>query len=128
MSSSLRFRISPSEFGVLQAGGEITETLGAPGQGQWTATCRAGIETSVRIVDGAVRFTISPADMDRLACADVEGLYFATDDSPPFRYYIEKNFPCAHPHPPEAAAMDPQMGAFQPTPAFEARKRRNNCD
>ncbi|HEY3333562.1 MAG TPA: hypothetical protein VGK19_26250 [Capsulimonadaceae bacterium] len=128
MSGSLRLRVSPEEFDELRSGGEVVESLGAPGRGGWTATCVVGVHTGAAIDGGSLTFTLSADDMGKLAQHDVEGLYFADDGPEPFRYYIEKNFPCAHPHPPEASAMDPHMGTFAPTPSFADRKRKPNCD
>jgi hypothetical protein len=128
MRGSLRLRVSPDEFKTLLAGGEVLESLDAPGAGEWAVVCAVSDRTSITIIGGAVRFTIAQSEMEKLAIEEREGLYFTTDADPPFRYYIEKNFPCAHPHPPEARAMDPSMGTFPPTPAYEERKRKQYCE
>ena len=126
MSGSLRLRVSPEEFNTLLAGGQVVEALGAPGPGEWIAICGIGDRADLTITGGALTFTICPADMERFCREEVEGLYFTTDTNPPFRYYIEKNFPCAHPHGAEAAAMDPPMGTFPPTRSYNERKRKPN--
>ncbi len=116
-------RVSPSEFDALLSGSAVSESLGAPGRGQWSATCVVGDVTAVEIVDANLTLTLSRADMARFAEPETEGVYFTADGDPPFRYYVEKNFPCAHPHAPEACAMDAPLGTFAPTPAFDARKQ-----
>ncbi len=124
MNGSLRLRVSPSEFASLQNGDAVTEVLGAPGRGQWAATCVVGDVTAIEIVDGNLTFTVSHSDMERFAAPDAEGVYFSDESDLPFKYYVEKNFPCAHPHAPEACAMDAPLGTFVPPAAFEARKQR----
>jgi hypothetical protein len=47
-------------------------------------------------------------------------VYFQTADSAPFRYFIEKDFPCVHPR--AAEALEPRTETFPPPPDFEARK------
>ena len=56
-------------------------------------------------------------DVRRLAALDEEGVY---PHAPGLRLLVEKDFPCAHPHVPEA--REPATERFAPTSAFLDRK------
>jgi hypothetical protein len=52
--------------------------------------------------------------------SDAEGVYFTTGGREGMRFFIEKDFPCAHPH--SADACEPESERFAPTAAYLARK------
>lgn len=110
---SLRLRITPTELAALERGDAVAERLGAWGVVLDPAAAGAGVDW-----DGATaRVGLAPGDVRRLAAPDAEGVY------PPvagLRLLVEKDFPCAHPHPPEA--QEPETERFAPTAGFSARK------
>ena len=118
---SLRLRISPSEMSRLLAGEEITETLmvSSIGGKSWSATLAPAMETGLELEKGSLRLTLSPSDRERLVAPEVEGVYFETRESPSLRYYVEKDFPCAHPGPPEAKELPEET--FAPPKGFKER-------
>ena len=117
---SVRLRISPSELDRLLAGGAVTETLTLPGGGRWSAVLVPADETGLGLEDGSLRFALGPDARARLAAPDAEGVYFHTDGEPPLRYFVEKDFPCAHPGAPEA--QEPPYETFAPPPGFKERQ------
>jgi hypothetical protein len=97
-SKSLRLRINPDELAELRRGLPVSEEIVLPG-GSWSATIyptedATGI--SLRRA-GALGFLVSSSDLAKLAADTSEGVYFSTTGEQPVRYYIEKDFPCAHP-------------------------------
>jgi hypothetical protein len=118
---SLRLRISPSEMDVVLGGGDVSEVLALPGVGgRWSASLAAGDETGIALENGSLRLTLSRQDRARLAVPDAEGVYFETEGETPVGYYVEKDFPCAHPRAAEAA--EPPSETFAAPPGFEERK------
>jgi len=116
----VRMRITPTELEALQHGAEAVETLSLPG-GNWSATIRPGAPgTSLSLEGSTLCVALSDLDLDQLCAPDAEGVYFQTDDEPPLRYFIEKDFPCAHPR--AADAIEPDTENFEPPPDFIARK------
>ena len=114
---SLRLRITPSELAALERGEPVTERLAFPG-GRWAVRLDpAAPETGVNWDDGVVRVGVVAADVRRLAAPDAEGIY---PHAPQLRLLVEKDFPCAHPHAPDA--MEPATERFAPSPAFLRRK------
>jgi hypothetical protein len=114
---SLRLRITPSELAALERGEPVTEGLAFPG-GRWAVRLDpSALETSVAWSEGVVRVGVTAADVGRLAAPDAEGIY---PRAPGLRLLVEKDFPCAHPHAPEA--MEPATERFAPSPAFLRRK------
>lgn len=121
--ASLRLRITPTELASLVLGTACTETLALPGGVSWAVTVRPGMATSALVPNGdSVELWVTPADLGRLVDGDCEGVYFATEDVHPMRFFIEKDFPCAHPHPVEAA--EPETERFTPTRSYLERKHR----
>lgn len=141
---SVRFRITPSELGMLLRGEPICEHLDIAGSADmeagWSATL-LGQETDTRLSlsGGSLLCTVSVPDCERLAAPDCEGIYFQITDgvsravsestsesngdsgqSPSLRWFIEKDFPCVHPRASKAA--EPVTEAFAPPADFEARK------
>lgn len=114
---SLRLRITPSELAALERGEAVTEGLAFAG-GRWAVRLDpAALETSVTWDDGGVRVGVAAADVRRLAAPDAEGIY---PHAPQLRLLVEKDFPCAHPHAPDA--KEPATERFAPSPAFLRRK------
>lgn len=116
---SLRLRITPEELEALKEGVPVTEEIVLPG-GSWSATIYPtdhGTGISLRRA-GALGFLLSSADLGRLLAPDTEGVYFSTAGDSPVRYYIEKDFPCAHPQPP--ARQEPATSTFAPPSGFKA--------
>lgn len=126
---SVRLRISPSELDCLLRGGDVIETLLLPYGGSWSATLAVADdatgsgevrEPGLALEDGNLRLTLSPSELARLAAPEAEGVYFETaGQQPSVRYYVEKDFPCAHPGAPEA--REPPAETFAPPPGFKER-------
>ena len=120
--SSLRIRITPSELGELASGLPVGRVLAFPGGSSWRLVVQPGAPaTELRSAAGAVELALTSADVGRLQEQDVEGVYFATGGPAGVRYFIEKDFPCAHPHSEETC--EPDTERFTPTAAYLARKR-----
>lgn len=118
---SVRFRITPSELAALLRGERVEEELALPGGG-WLAMILPGAEaTHLNFARGDLQLGLSEADRARLAAPDTEGVYFETSGETPLRYYIEKDFPCAHPGAPEAKETPAET--FAPPPGFKERHR-----
>jgi hypothetical protein len=115
---SLRLRITPAELAALERGDEVAEGLAFPGGGAWSVRLDPTADAAdVAWVEGAVRVGLAPADVRRLAAPDAEGVYPHT---PRLRLLVEKDFPCAHPHAPDA--REPETERFAPSDAFLERK------
>ena len=120
-TGSVRFRITPTELAKLMMGGSIETALPVPG-GQWRVSISsAGESTTIAMVDGVLSVNLATVDRDLLAEPEREGVYFCTPDPLSVRYYIEKDFPCAHPRPP--AANDPVTETFAPPTDFKLRHK-----
>jgi len=118
---SLRFRITPSELTALVIGEPLTTTLSVPGGARWSVVVRPKAPFSeLRSDDGAVEVCLTLDDLWRLVDDDAEGVYFTTGGHGPIRYFIEKDFPCAHPHAEEAC--EPETERFAPTERYLRRK------
>jgi len=118
---SLRLRITPGELEALEAGEPVVERLQfGEGQGWETAIIPSDATTDLACVGGTVQITLSLADCCRLSNPEVEGIYFQRAIEPLIRYFIEKDFPCAHLRAPDA--MVPNTDTFVPPTDFEARK------
>ena len=118
-SHSVRLRISPSELDRLLSGGAVTETLTLPGGGGWSAALVPADKTGLRLAAGCLCLSLAPDARAQLAAPDAEGVYFQTDGAPSLRYFVEKDFPCAHPGAPEA--HEPPSETFAPPPGFKER-------
>ncbi len=114
---SLRLRITPAELAALERGEAVAERLELAGGGWAAVLDPAAGRTGVAWADGVVRIGLAAEDVRRLAAPDAEGVYPHT---PGLRLLVEKDFPCAHPHAPEA--REPATERFAPTPAFLDRK------
>ena len=125
--TGVRFRITPSELDALVRSEAIHEELMLPG-GNWRAAILPGGDaTRISLNEGCLRLLLAPADRDRLAAPETEGVYFTmeTDDParPLLRYYVEKDFPCAHPRPAEAA--EPPSETF-PAPCAQVTTKKEH--
>ena len=123
--NSVRFRITPQELAALERGESVMEALCLPDGAGWRAVIAPGADaTSLAFEAGELRLSLSDADCRLLAVPENEGVYFQLDDSHVggLRYFIEKDFPCAHPR--TAAALEPQTETFTPPPGFEERKQQ----
>lgn len=115
---SLRLRITPAELAALLDGRDVREGLALPG-GRWDVRLTPGGSTLAARSDGPVVHVEVPAgDLVRLTDDDCEGVYHYGAG---LRLMVEKDFPCAHPHAPEA--REPETERFAPTEAFLSRKR-----
>ena len=101
-------------------GDTIEASLAVPG-GEWRVVIEGGDTTVIAMRDNVLHITVAEIDRDELADPEVEGVYFGTDEPTPLRYYIEKDFPCAHPRPP--AANDPVTETFAPPADFKQRHK-----
>ncbi len=121
---SLRLRVSPTELAAILGGEEVREELHLPGGAGWRVTARGGMHTALASEGNTARIVLSAADRERLAAPDAEGVYFQTPDG--LRYYIEKDFPCAHPR--AAEALEPAAETFAAPHGFEERKRETETE
>lgn len=114
--NSLRLRITPSELSCLERGEAVTETLALPGG--WEL-CLTPLTATTALASSAGRVVVylCEADLHHLAEPETEGVYFQQDD---FCYFIEKDFPCAHPRPKEAVETTEH---FSPPRDFALRHR-----
>lgn len=116
---SLRLRITPGELAALVAGEWVGE--GAVFPGSWSVRLGLGEESTLTAPQpGALVVTLSADDRDRLAEPEREGVYFTTES---YRFFIEKDFPCAHPRPKEAQEA---TETFAPPPGF-ADRHKTTC-
>ena len=115
--NSIRYRITPTELKALHDGLEVSESLALPG-GSWDACLRIGQTSSLTMDSNQIVISLSPADQLKLEEIGEEGVYFKTSNG--VRYFIEKDFPCAHPH--NEQACEEESERFTPTAEFERRK------
>jgi len=123
-TDSIRVRITPSELSTIRQGsGEfIADSLIVNGLSFWSVTVlsHTGRTTLDFERDNAtVLILLSPQDTDELCRPDTEGVYLQ-DAATDIRYYIEKDFPCAHPRAIEA--LEPATDTFEPPAGFLERK------
>ena len=119
---SIRLRITPSELDALSRETPVRTALPLPGGLTWRVAIVPEDGPTRLTSDGAeVRLHLGPADRRRLAQPDAEGVYFKTESEPPLRYFIEKDFPCAHPR--LVDALEAAAETFPPTQEFEERKK-----
>jgi hypothetical protein len=120
-STGVRFRITPSELNALQEGKIVEETLRLTDAAVWRAQIRPVPTPTQLHHEGAIlQIQLSPEDTVQLARPECEGVYFESEGTLAFRYYIEKDFPCVHPRPAEAA--EPKTETFAPPVDFAERK------
>ena len=114
-AESVRYRIEPEELESLLQG-EAVEVSFA---GVWKAVLKQG-ETSCLVTEGGeVHILLSPSETETLAQPEQEGVYFL-QKTPPLRYYVEKDYPCAHPRASDAEERPTET--FSPSQAFMERK------
>lgn len=122
LEGSIRLRITPTELAELVLGHPVGATIALPGGASWSVRVVPGAADCELVWrDGDLCVTLTSADISTLAEGDVEGVYHTTGGERPIRYFVEKDFPCAHPHPVEAA--EPETERFAPTPSYLRRKR-----
>ena len=125
--NSVRLRITPQELQALHNGAAVTETFVIPGSGSWSAEIRPRSQSStVALKDGALCFFLADAELQTLSDSQAEGVYLHWPGQPELRYFIEKDFPCAHPKASEA--LEPATETFKPVAGFEERKMRVTPD
>ena len=101
--SSIRCRITPTEFAAIQRGESVCETINLPGSLRWSvAIVPVNDKTALTAESGVLQILLSENDRRCLAESDREGVYFQTGDTAALRYFVEKDFPCAHPSAAEA--------------------------
>jgi hypothetical protein len=115
-SGSLRLRITPTELDRLQRSEPISESLGLPG-GWQVHLCTGASETRLCAQEAQIEVGLTPSDLCQLSQPETEGVYFQQDG---FCYFIEKDFPCAHPRPKEVTE---ETEHFAPPDGFAARHR-----
>ena len=121
-NNSVRFRISPPELELLMSGEAVRTSLSLPTGIVWqAAVVPAATKTGLRFSDNLLCLELSEPDVRRLAEPDREGVYFGGDGAPSVRYFIEKDFPCAHPR--SAESDEPAHETFAAPEGFEARKQ-----
>lgn len=116
---SLRLRVTPTELATIMRGDEVVEELCFPGGTVWRVAVRSGAQTALTSEENTAYVVLSAADRECLAAPDAEGVYFQPPDG--LRYYVEKDFPCAHPR--AAEAREPTTETFAAPQGFEDRKR-----
>jgi hypothetical protein len=119
--NSVRFRITPLELAAIERGDHVEETLALPNNASWSAAIvPTSSATSLGFASNQLRISLSETDRQLLSEPEREGVYFGTDDENGLRFFIEKDFPCAHPR--AAGALEPATETFAPPADFEERK------
>lgn len=119
--NSVRFRITPSELAAIGRGERVEETLALPDGASWSAAIvPASSATSLDFASNRLCVSLSKIDRQLLMETEREGVYFGTDGEDGPRFFIEKDFPCAHPR--AADALEPTTETFVPPAGFEERK------
>jgi len=115
MHGSLRVRVSPTECAQLLAGIPIVETSGFPGD--WLVTVCAGSNNALHAEKpGAITLVFDTNDLQTLSDPSAEGIYPTIDG---IKIILEKDFPCVHPRPSQAAE---NTKTFPAPPGFAERK------
>jgi hypothetical protein len=110
--NSVRLRITPGELRSLQQAEAVLEEFAIPGSGSWSAEIRPGsAESTLSLEQSKLCFFLTDADLQKLCNADEEGVYFHWKDGANFVYFIEKDFPCAHPR--TGNALEPPSETFK---------------
>lgn len=117
--SSIRLRITPEELERLRRGDLVEEELLLGGVRVWQVKVAYNARTELRCDNGDITFHLSRADIHSLCEPGREGVYFSQDG---VRFYIEKDFPCAHPRAGEAEETPTET--FAPPSGFEERKNQ----
>lgn len=121
---SLRLRITPTELATITRGEEVGEALCFPGGADWHVAVLAGAQTTLASEENIVHIILSAEDRERLAAPDAEGVYFQAPGG--LRFYVEKDFPCAHPR--AAEALEPATETFAAPQGFEERKQETEME
>ncbi len=117
-TNNVRVRIKPAELEALQRNDAVREELRVPGSGHWSAELLPGAtHTGLTIASGALRISLTDADIIQLTKPDAEGVYFKHEG---VTYYVEKDFPCAHSG--TGPAAESITGKFPPNESFKKRK------
>ena len=114
----MRLRITPTELAAVLGGRIATEVLQVPGGASWQVRLETGTETQFSSDGQIVVLSLSPADQERLADPELEGVYFQTDGG--IRYFVEKDFPCVHSRAKESLEVPTET--FVAPGDFERRK------
>jgi len=115
MEQSLRLRITPAECEQLLAGVRVSEQARFPGG--WCVTVRSGPGFSLGSDQaGTVELVVDAESIATLARPEIEGIYPEING---VRVVVEKDFPCVHPRPSEAAET---TETFPAPPGFAERK------
>jgi hypothetical protein len=117
-AGGVRLRITPTELQSIVSGETVAEAL--PLTGWAVRVVPTERETSLDAAGPSLTLALSRADAARLAEPDREGVYFHRAGDSPLRYFIEKDFPCVHPH--AAEALEPPTETFAEPADFRARK------
>lgn len=100
-----------------------------PPKGKLCLTVEAYIYPRSPPVDPKLRVMIAVAlaavDVRRLAQPDLEGVYFRTEAPEDVDWFVEKDFPCAHPRPP--GVREELTDSFDAPPRF-AERHGGSCD
>jgi hypothetical protein len=122
--NSIRVRITPSELEAVEEGDSksICSSLYVRGIPFWTVIVLSHDGLTTLDFDGetsTVTISLGPDDTKDLCIPDAEGIYLE-DAATNIRYYIEKDFPCAHPRAVEV--LEPKTETFDPPAGFMERK------
>jgi len=102
---SIRIRITPTELESLTNEDTISEAIRFSDGAAWSvAVVPSNTDTKLAPDDNCVRVLLSTSDRTNLTVPTTEGIYFTTPDGR-LRCQIEKDFPCAHPRPSDAAEL-----------------------
>lgn len=116
---SLRLRITPGELEKLLRGQEVNESLAE--DCEWCVKIKPGEKSSIEFNGPSVTLQLAAQDLEKLTDGSVEGVYFNRPGEPELSYYVEKDFPCAHPRPTET--REPESETFPAPAGFKARHR-----
>lgn len=116
--NSLRLRVTPLELTAISGGDMVPAEVTFPGGLQWRVSIQPAPETRLASDGANAVIFLSPDDRRRLAAPETEGVYFQTAEG--MRYFVEKDFPCAHPR--AAEALETPTETFEAPSGFERRK------
>ena len=109
----MRLRITPAELEALRGRQAVIATMSV---GAWQVFLEGGPWQTQLLTRGSqVHVHLSLTDLAALLEPSAEGVYLTRDD---FKYYVEKDFPCEHPRPPEVA-LEPTLEVAQTFPRPE---------
>ncbi len=118
--NSVRFRITPEELQALESAQPISAALTLGEAVVWSAMIHiasAGAGSTLRCESGVLLLHLAHSDLETLSAPENEGVYLREGE---LRFYIEKDFPCAHPRAGEAE--EKPTATFAPPSGFEERK------